>query len=75
MVDCTQAGQLVEGIGAPFLLADKGYDTNAILEQAQVQNMETVIPPKSNRKVQRKYDKDLYQLRHLVENAFLHLKR
>ncbi len=32
-----------------------------------------VIPPKRNRKVQREYDKDLYKLRHLVENAFLYL--
>ena len=36
--------------------------------------MEPVIPPKRNRKVQRSYDKDLYKLRHLVENAFLKLK-
>ena len=58
-----------------MLLADKGYDTDAILEQALRQNMEPVIPPKKNRKVQRAYDEDLYKLRHLVENAFLHLKR
>jgi transposase len=34
-----------------------------------------VIPPRNNRKAQRGYDKDLYQLRHLVENPFLYLKR
>jgi transposase len=34
-----------------------------------------VIPPKKNRKVQRPYDKHLYRHRHLVENAFMHLKR
>ena len=37
--------------------------------------MNAVIPPKKNRTAQRSYDKELYQLRHLVENAFLHLKR
>ena len=37
--------------------------------------MAPVVPPRKNRKVQREYDKDLYRLRHLVENAFLHLKR
>ena len=37
--------------------------------------MEVVIPPKKNRVEQREYDKALYRLRHLVENAFLHLKR
>ena len=38
-------------------------------------NCQAVIPPKKNRKVQRAYDKELYRVRHLVENAFLHLKR
>ena len=65
----------MEGLSADYLLADRGYDTNAILEQAENQGMEAVIPPKKNRTVQREYDKDLYKLRHLVENAFLHLKR
>ena len=37
--------------------------------------MQAVIPPNKNRKTQRPYDGDLYKLRHLVENAFLHLKR
>jgi transposase len=56
-------------------LADRGYDSDAIIDQAKSQNMEVVIPPKKNRKNQRYYDKDIYTLRHLVENAFLHLKR
>ena len=37
--------------------------------------MKIVILPKKNRRVQRDYDHYLYKLRHLVENAFLHLKR
>ncbi len=73
--DCTQAGRLIEGLTAEALLADKGYDTDAIVEQAKHQKMEVVIPPKRNRKEQREFDKDLYKLRHLAENAFLHLKR
>ncbi|HVX57121.1 MAG TPA: IS5 family transposase [Candidatus Saccharimonadales bacterium] len=73
--DCTQAGRLIEGINADYLLADRGYDTNAILEQAARQKMTAVIPPRKHRLVQRAYDRDLYRLRHLVENAVLHLKR
>jgi transposase len=73
--DCTQASKLIDGIAAAHLLADRGYDTNAIVEQAEMQGMKPVIPPKKNRIIQREYDKDLYKLRHLVENAFLHLKR
>ena len=60
---------------ADHLFADRAYDTNDIIEQAIQQGMNPVIPPKKNRIVQREYDKALYRLRHLVENAVLHLKR
>ena len=73
--DCTQAERLIEGIDAAYLLADRGYDSDKIIQQAESQGITPVIPPKKNRKVQRLYDKDIYTLRHLVENAFLHLKR
>jgi transposase len=73
--DCTQASSLIEGINAHYLLADKGYDSDAIVDQAVAQGMIAVIPPRKNRKHKRDYDRDLYKLRHLVENAFLHLKR
>ncbi|ETZ07240.1 putative transposase for insertion sequence element [Holospora obtusa F1] len=73
--DCTQAWQLISDIAAEYLLADKGYDSDAIVARAQSQSMTVVIPPRKNRKVHKGYDKDLYKLRHLVENAFLHLKR
>ena len=73
--DCSQAEDLIEGLKAQHLLADKGYDSDAIIKKAQQQGMNSVIPPRKNRKNQRKYDKHLYRLRHLVENAFLHIKR
>jgi len=37
--------------------------------------MKAGIPPKANRKTQREFNRYLYKLRHLVENAFLHLER
>ena len=73
--DCTQAVALIDGFTAENLLADKGYDTDAVLERAASQGMAPVIPPKRKRKDQRNYDKELYKARHLAENAFLHLKR
>jgi len=66
---------LIDGFAAQCLLADRGYDTNALIEAAIARGMQAVIPPKRNRKQQRAYDEYLYKLRHLVENAFLHLKR
>jgi transposase len=71
----TKAGDLIEGIEANGLIADKGYDSQDIVDKANESNMEVVIPPRKNRKEQRKYDTDIYKTRHLVENAFLYLKR
>ena len=73
--DCKEACTLIDGLNAEALLADRGYDTDEIVEMAIRATMTPVIPPKKNRKAQRNYDKYVYKLRHLVENAFLHLKR
>ena len=72
VADCTQAHSLFEGIAAEYLLADRGYDTNAIVTEAEALGMEPVIPPRSQ---PRYYDRALYKLRHLVENSFLHFKQ
>lgn len=66
---------MIDGITADYLLADRGYDTNQIIESAIANGMIVVIPPKRNRLVQREYDTYLYKIRHLVENAFLKLKQ
>ena len=75
VADSTQARSLTEDFPAEYLLADKGYDTNAIVDGAIAQGMEPVIPPRRHRKEPRAYDRDLYRLRHLVENAFLNFKQ
>jgi len=66
---------LIEGLDAQYLLADKGYDSDALVAQAEARGMTAAIPPRRNRTQPREYDRDLYRLRHLVENAFLHLKQ
>ena len=73
--DCKEAINLIQGIDAQALLADRGYDTDEIVAYALNAHMEPVIPPKRNRTEQREYDRYLYKMRHLVENAFLALKR
>jgi transposase len=73
--DCEKAIELLEGLPAEALIADKGFDSDAIIEYAKRRNMNVVIPPRSNRKEQRDYDEEMYKLRHLVENAILKLKR
>jgi transposase len=75
VADCTIAEQLIEGITADYLLADKGYDADAIVEKAKMAGMESIIPPRKCRKNMRHFDREIYRLRCLVENAFLRLKR
>ena len=54
--DCTQAVALIDGFAAEYLLADKGYDSNAVIAEAVRAGIKVVIPPKKNRKEQREYD-------------------
>jgi transposase len=75
VADCTEACNLIDSIKAEKLIADRGYDTNEIVETATKAGMQAVIPPKKNRKTKRAYDQYVYKIRHLVENAFLHLKQ
>lgn len=66
---------MIDGISAQWLFADRAYDSMNIIEKAMSAGMQIVIPPKKNRKVKRECDEYMYRWRHLVENAFLHLKR
>jgi hypothetical protein len=50
VADCTQAGALTADCPAQYLLADRGCDTNAIVDGPIAQKMEPEIPPRSNRK-------------------------
>ncbi len=62
--DCSQAETLIEGLDAEHLLADRGYDSDTVVEQAGQQGMKEQIPSRKNRKVKREYDRELYRLRH-----------
>ena len=75
IADSSQVPALIQGITAKSLIADRGYDTNAVLKVVEEAGMEAVIPSKRNRKKPRCYNEITYELRHLVENIFLELKR
>lgn len=72
--DISQAHGLISGIEAQYLLADRGYDADSIIQEAEDRNMEAVIPPKKNRKIQRKYNEYIYENRYQIEKTFLKLK-
>lgn len=74
--DLDGADILLENLQANALLADKAYDADErVLLRLKAMDCKAVIPPKSNRKNSREYDKILYQARHLIENFFAKLKQ
>ena len=56
-------------------MGDRSYDAEHVLETVAEMEAEAVIPPKSRRKEQRDYDKELYKERHLVQCFFNKLKQ
>ena len=73
--DSTQADLLLDELQTNHVIADKGYDSNGVLEKIAELGAVAVIPPRSNRKVQRAYNRELYKERNLIERAFNKLKR
>lgn len=57
------------------VVADKVYDTNAVLEAINLHDAQSVIPPQSTRKNQRDYDENLYQDRNKIERCFGRFKQ
>ena len=57
------------------LLADKGYDADAIRADLAGRRVKAVIPGRSNRTVPIQYDRELYKKRNVVEGSFALLKQ
>lgn len=57
------------------MIADKGYDADAFVEYIESRQAEPIIPPRSNRKRPRPYDRHRYQARNLIERGFNRLKQ
>ena len=57
----------MQGHQADAVIADKAYDSNAVVSAVERQGAEAVIPSKKNRKVPRDYDEHLYKERKKVE--------
>jgi transposase len=76
--DVTQAGKLIEGVPFEVVIADKGYDKKALVEQIEARGGEAVIPTLSTRKEQRAIDEERYKDRNLAErfwNKVKHYRR
>ena len=64
---------MVEG-GIAALLADKGYDSDAIRDELAVHGIKAVIPSRANRRLPRAFDRDAYKDRNRIERMFNKLK-
>ena len=74
--DLFGADHLLPEMKASLLIADKAFDADErVITLLADQHKTVVIPPKTSRKVQRDYDRDLYKARHLIENFFAKLKQ
>lgn len=74
--DMTMAGTLIDAAAGRFdrLIADKGYDTNAIRAAVTALGAEVVIPSTLSRKAPIPYDRGAYRRRNLVERLWCRLK-
>jgi transposase len=73
--DITQAGRLIEGVPFEVVIADKGYDKKALVEQIEARGGEAVIPTLSSRKEQREIDAERYKGRNLAERFWHKVKQ
>ena len=73
--DVTQAPRLLYSATSTSVLADKGYDSDAIVAEIESHGSQAVIPPRRGRCIQRPYDRHLFKFRYLIEQFFGRIKR
>ena len=64
----------IKDIEGSQVLADRGYDSQKLIDYIYDRGAEPMIPSRKGEKYERKYDWWLYKERHLAENLFLKLK-
>lgn len=75
VADVSAAPTLLEhAAGARYILADKGYDADALRRTIRGIGAVPVIPGRRTRTTPICYDRARYKDRHLIENAFCRLK-
>lgn len=66
--------ELLEGLEAGHILADRAFDADWLREALSDRKIAPVIPPRKNRKQPAGYDEEMYKWRHLVENFLQKIK-
>jgi transposase len=73
--DMSQAQALIEGSPVEVVIADKGYDSRAVVEAIEAKGAEAVIPSLKNRAQPRDYDRDRDKDRNLAERFWFQAKQ
>ena len=73
--DVTQAKELIKGLPIEVVIADKGYDSRAVVEAIEARGAEAVLPSLKNRSEPREYDRERYKDRNLVERFWSKAKQ
>ena len=73
--DVTKAPDLIRGSAADKVMADKAYDSDALIAQIESQGATPVIPPRANRSEPRDYNREDYKKRNVVERCINVLKQ
>ena len=73
--DVTQATEMLKDARNRWVLADKAYDSSAVVAQIDLQGSTAVIPPRRGRLIERPYDRNLFKARFVVEHFFARIKR
>ncbi len=75
VADITRAQDLIADLSAQAVVGDKGYDADVLVQCIEQSGAQAVIPPKTNRIVQRAYDRHIYKDRNLIERFFNRIKQ
>jgi transposase len=65
---------LIEGVALGALIADKAFDSNALVADLDARGAKVVIAQHPRRAKPLKIDEEMYKWRHLIENFFCKLK-
>ena len=72
--DTVGVAPLIEGVEFGGLLADKAFDSNAIIAELNERGAKIVISQHPRRAQPLAIDAEIYRWRHLIENFFCKLK-
>jgi transposase len=73
--DVTQADTLLADARPAVVIADKGYDSQALVNRIVARGAEAVIPSRTNRKEPRMIDRERYKDRNLAERFWAKAKQ